>query len=269
MGSSNPWTAGQQPPPFFPYRNGAGADERSGSKSEPEWRVILAPVVKIEALPGNIRQTSITLKLHDNFLSFHLEIRQLRTIYIDGTGSELSGRTCVKPNSRRREVMNMRSLIPWSRQEDRLPAMMRDNDTSPIRSFRREIDRMFDDAFRSFGNGSNLDRTFNWPSIELSEKDNEVKLVAEIPGLSEDDIDLTVNDGVLTLKGERRNEEERQDGYSECFYGRFERHIALPQGAEEDKAKAEFNNGMLTVTIPYSGEGTMGHKIPINTGSRH
>jgi len=165
--------------------------------------------------------------------------------------------------------MNMRDLIPWNRQDDRLPAIMRDNDRSPVTSFRREIDRLFDDAFRGFGNGSAFGQALSWPSIELSEKDNEVRLVAEIPGLSEDDIELTVKDGVVTLKGERRHEEDRDNGYSERFYGRFERHIALPQGAEENKASAEFHNGMLTVTIPYSGEGTLGHKIPINGGSRH
>lgn len=165
--------------------------------------------------------------------------------------------------------MNMRNLIPWSRQDDRLPAIMRDNNSSPATSFRREIDRLFDDAFRSLGSGSAFGQTFNWPSIELSEKDNEVKLVAEIPGLSEDDIELTVKDGILTMRGERRHTEDKQDGYSERFYGRFERNVALPQGAEEDKASAEFHNGMLTVTIPYSGEGTLGHKIPINVGSRH
>ena len=165
--------------------------------------------------------------------------------------------------------MNMRNLIPWSRQDDRLPAIMRDSDHSPITSFRREMDRLFDDAFRSFGSGSAVGQSFSWPSIELSEKDNQVKLVAEIPGLSEDDIELTVKDGILTMKGERRHEEEQKGGYSERFYGRFERHIALPQGAEEDKASAEFHNFMLTVTIPYSGEGTLGHKIPINGGSRH
>lgn len=165
--------------------------------------------------------------------------------------------------------MNMRNLIPWSRQDDRLPAIMRDSDNSPITSFRREMDRLFDDAFRGFGSGSAVGQSFSWPSIELSEKDSQVKLVAEIPGLSEDDIELTVKDGILTMKGERRHEEEQKGGYSERFYGRFERHIALPQGAEEDKASAEFHNGMLTVTIPYSGEGTLGHKIPINGGSRH
>lgn len=165
--------------------------------------------------------------------------------------------------------MNMRNLIPWSRQDDRLPAIMRDNDNSPITSFRREMDRLFDDAFRGFGSGSTSGQTFNWPTIELSEKDNEVRLVAEIPGLSEDDIELTVRDGVLTMKGERRHEEDHQEGYSERFYGRFERHVALPQGAEVDKASAEFHNGMLTVTIPCSDEGRSGHKIPINGGSRH
>lgn len=165
--------------------------------------------------------------------------------------------------------MNMRNLIPWSRQDDRLPAIMRENDSSPISSFRREMDRLFDDAFSGFGSGLASRQTFNWPSIELSETDNEVKLVAEIPGLSEDDIELTARDGVLTLKGERRLEEDQQNGYSERYYGRFERHIALPQGAEEDKAHAEFHNGMLTVTVPYSGEGTLGHKIPINVGIRH
>lgn len=169
--------------------------------------------------------------------------------------------------------MSMRDLIPWGRQESRTPALYRDEDRSPLFSLRREMDRLFDEAFRGFGMpsvGLGFGRSVAWPNIEVNETDREVRVVAEVPGLSEKDVELTVDDGLLCIRGERRLEsDDKERGYSERFYGRFERRIALPSGAQEDKANARFENGVLTVTVPKSPEAERGRRIPINVDTKH
>jgi HSP20 family protein len=154
--------------------------------------------------------------------------------------------------------MAIRDLIPWSRQENRLPAPVgaeRDRADHPLMSLHREVNRLFDDVFRGFGAPAlgGFDRGFAWPSLELGETDNEVRITAELPGLDEKDVDITVEEGVLTLRGEKKAEVEDKDrGYTERSYGRFERRIGLPRGIERDKASATFQNGVLTVTLPKS-----------------
>jgi len=170
-------------------------------------------------------------------------------------------------------TMAMRDLIPWGRQEHRAPALYRGGESDPIMSLHREMNRLFDDVFRGFGmpaTGMARGGGMGWPSIEVNETDNEIRVTAEVPGLSEKDIELTVNEGLLTLRGERKSEaDDRNRGYSERFYGRFERHIALPSGADEEKAEARFDNGVLTVTIPKSPEMERGRRIPINAQTKH
>ena len=109
-----------------------------------------------------------------------------------------------------------------------------------------------------------------WPSLEVSRTDKEVRITAEVPGVTEKDVELLVEDGVLTLRGEKKSETEDKDrGYSERCYGRFERRIALPAGVDEENARAEFRDGVLTVTLPRSAEAERGRRIPINAGTRH
>lgn len=167
--------------------------------------------------------------------------------------------------------MAMRDLIPWGRQETRAPTLFRDENRDPVWSLRREMDRLFDDTFRTLGlTAPGFARQMSWPSLEVNETDNEVRVTAEVPGLSENDIELTVDDGVLTLRGERKAETQDKDrGYSERFYGRFERRIALPGGVDEAKANASFENGMLTVTMPKAPEMERARRIPINRETRH
>lgn len=146
----------------------------------------------------------------------------------------------------------MRDLIPWGR--SRAPVRREDATyASPFLTLRREMDRLFDDAFRGFGalgdwTGAN---SFGWPNVEVTERDKEIRVTAELPGLEEKDIELSLEDGALTLRGEKRTEHEDDDRrYSERFYGRFERRIALPAEVDEDHVKASFRNGVLTVTLP-------------------
>ncbi|HEX8527114.1 Hsp20/alpha crystallin family protein [Allosphingosinicella sp.] len=185
----------------------------------------------------------------------------------------------------------MRDLIPWGRQESTSPALSRSEERSPFLSLRRDwppaaspgrgwtlwdsvhlpMDRLFDDFFRSPMSGSGLGRpAMGWPSLEVSEADGEVRVTAELPGLGEKDVELTVNDGMLTLRGEKKSESQDKDrGWSERFYGRFERRIALPDGVDEEGCKADFRDGILTVTMPKSEQAQRSRRIPINADTRH
>lgn len=141
----------------------------------------------------------------------------------------------------------MSNLVPGSRTR----APTRYDEASPFFALHREMNRLFDDAFRSFGLAPfGREGGFAWPSVEVSETDAEVKVTAELAGLEEKDIEVHVEDNVLTLKGEKRTEsEDKERRYSERSYGRFERRVALGE-VDEERASATFRNGVLTVTLP-------------------
>ena len=161
--------------------------------------------------------------------------------------------------------MAVRDLIP--RFGSRAPVVRNEN-SNPIVAFHEEMDRLFDDFWRGFdGFGSSLStRSFGFPHIELSETNRELKVEAELPGLEEKDVEVLLNDGVLTLRGERKSEtEDRSRHISERYYGRFERRITLPAEVEEDRIHAAFKNGILTVTMPKLAEAAQKVKrIPIS-----
>jgi HSP20 family protein len=154
--------------------------------------------------------------------------------------------------------MSVRDLIPWGRSNNRAPVPYRDDDRSPFLSLHREMNRVFDDFFRDFdmrlpmmgGAGAN-----GWPQLDIAETDKEVTVTADLPGMEEKDVELLLEDGMLTLKGEKRSETEDKDRqFSERYYGRFERHIPLGAEVQADKAEARFKNGVLTVTLPKNPE---------------
>ncbi|RUU13442.1 Hsp20/alpha crystallin family protein [Mesorhizobium sp. M7A.T.Ca.TU.009.01.3.2] len=151
--------------------------------------------------------------------------------------------------------MSVRDLIPWGRGNgNSAPSLFPDGDRDPFVSLHREVNRLFDDAFRSFGArlpAFSPSFAATWPSVEISDTDKEVRVTAEIPGLDESDIEVLLDNGALKLKGEKRSETEDKDRqFSERFYGRFERLIPLGYEVEEDKVNAAFKNGVLTVTLP-------------------
>lgn len=156
--------------------------------------------------------------------------------------------------------MSVRDLIPWGREENRVPSLFRSDERDPFLSLHREVNRLFDDVFRGFdgslpfgGRASSFGG--NWPSIEISDNDKEIKVTAEVPGLEEKDIEVLLDDGVLTLKGEKRSEtEDKGRQFSERYYGRFERRIRLGYEIEEDEVDAHFKNGVLTVTMPKTAK---------------
>jgi len=171
--------------------------------------------------------------------------------------------------------MNMRSLIPWGRSTNQqAPTHYREADQNPFLSLQRDMNRLFDDVFRSFdsrlpamgGFGSLEGFGAPWPSVEIADTDKEIRVTAEVPGLEENDIEVLLDGDVLTLRGEKRSETEDKDRhFSERVYGRFERRIPLGIEVEEDRIEARFRNGMLTVVLPKTEqEQSQVKRIPIS-----
>src|SRR5690606_27957508 len=92
-----------------------------------------------------------------------------------------------------------------------------------------------------------------WPSVEISENQNEIRVTAEVPGLEEDDVEVLLDEGLLVLRGEKRSTTEDADRqFTEHFYGRFERRIPLGSEIREDAVDARFRNGVLNIVLPKS-----------------
>lgn len=129
----------------------------------------------------------------------------------------------------------------------------------------RQINRMFDDLFEQDGDSGFYSQTgMSAPAMEVHRDDDKIEITAELPGVKEEDIDLTVQDGVLTLRGEKKStRKDEQRGYSERSYGSFERRITLPQDADADACSADFADGVLTITLPVSEEKSRGKRIPL------
>lgn len=166
--------------------------------------------------------------------------------------------------------MAFRDLIPWSRQENPLPVPVsaereREPEAHPLLSLHREVNRLFEDVFRGFGMPG-FERSMSWPYVEIGETDKDIRVTAELPGLDEKDVELTVEEGVLILRGEKRAEVEDKDrGYSERSYGRFERRIGLPRDVDRDRVTATFKNGILTVLLPRTEAANENvRRIPVN-----
>jgi HSP20 family protein len=146
--------------------------------------------------------------------------------------------------------MNVRSLVPWGKNRT-LEASRLAEPTSPFYALHREMNRMFDDFLRDFDLPGRS--ALAWPHIELSEADDQLKVVAELPGLEERDVEVTLENGVLTLKGQKKVEKEGTV-YSERWEGAFERDIAVGEDVDADKVKASFKNGVLTILLPKKPE---------------
>jgi len=147
-------------------------------------------------------------------------------------------------------------LIPWARSRGTdLQHTARD----PFIGLQREINRVFDDMWRNFDApltrlGSNTlgGVGFGWPNVEVYENDKEITLTAEVPGMSEKDVEILLEDDALILRGERRSERSDSDRqFTERYYGHFERRIPLPAAeVQADKVEAKVKEGMLNVTLP-------------------
>lgn len=136
-----------------------------------------------------------------------------------------------------------------------VPARTASFDTSaPLAWIRNEIDRLFEDFGRPARSAFNFSPRIAAPvpAIEFAEDKGAYRLTAELPGLTDKDVEIEVADGVLTLSGEKKEEEERKkDGYllSERSYGAFKRQITLPTDVNPDGITAAFKDGILIITL--------------------
>jgi HSP20 family protein len=146
--------------------------------------------------------------------------------------------------------MALRDLIPWNNGSRDLS--LHRNEPNPFLALHREMNRLFDDAFRSFDIAPFSSPAMGWPSVEVNETENEVKVIAELPGLEEKDVNVELKNGMLTISGEKKSEtEDKERRFSERYYGRFARSIPVDD-IDQDKVGASFKNGVLTVTLPKS-----------------
>jgi HSP20 family protein len=151
--------------------------------------------------------------------------------------------------------MRIRELVPWrSRERDQLS---RKGSGDPFSTLQLEMSRLFDSFFEGFDVGplgkTGLAETGVMPMIDVSETDDAVHVTAELPGLKEDDVEVTLSDGNLVIQGEKRAEKEQKDkNYYrvERSYGSFHRSIPLPTEVDDKKVDASFQNGVLNIVLP-------------------
>lgn len=162
--------------------------------------------------------------------------------------------------------MKIKNLLPTA-------AKTAGKDDHPFYSLQRQMNTLFDDFFSGFDVAprSLVGAAFGAfsPSIDVKESDKEFTIRAELPGVEEKDIDVTVTSDGVTIKGEKKEEKEDKGKnfyYLERSYGSFNRVIPLSVDTEADKAQASFKNGVLTITLPKSASAKVrGTKVPVKT----
>ncbi len=163
--------------------------------------------------------------------------------------------------------MSMTNLMPWRR--ERRSSEREGEATYALDTFRQEMDRLFEDFFgRGFGLSpfwsEDLESAFS-PRVDVVESDKEIHVSAELPGIDQKDIELSLDNDVLVIRGEKKSESEHRDRHTyraERTYGTFSRAVRLPAEVDADKVDATFKNGVLTVTLPKTAV-TVSKKIAI------
>lgn len=152
--------------------------------------------------------------------------------------------------------MALRELMPW-RKKDLSPA--RREEDSPLWSLRRDLNDIFERFSRSLGGGELMEREDLWsgffPAVDVSETDQDVVVTAELPGLDEKDIEVSLSGGYLSIRGEKKAEKEDKDEqyyHKESYYGSFRRTVPLPAEVLEEKVDATYKKGVLKITLPKS-----------------
>jgi HSP20 family protein len=148
-------------------------------------------------------------------------------------------------------------------------ALVRWEPVRELDTLQGEVNRLFDTFFGGAGNGGG-NRARRWvPAMDLVETQDALVLNADLPGLDRDDVSIEVKNNVLTVSGKRDAEHtEKADGYYrvERAFGSFSRSLALPQGVDPDRVQANFEKGVLEVTIPKPEE-RKPHRIEIGGSS--
>ena len=156
----------------------------------------------------------------------------------------------------------MNTLMRWQR-----PDVGTWSGFGRLTDLRDEIDRLFEAPLAELARTSQI--LSGWtPAMDLYEDKDNVYVRAELPGMKKEDIDLSLHEGSLSISGERKHEETHKDAEvyrSERFFGRFQRSVTLPTLVSADKIKAQYKDGVLTVTLPKAEEAKPKH-IDVNVG---
>jgi HSP20 family protein len=162
--------------------------------------------------------------------------------------------------------MAFKNLIPWQRGNADLQGFQ----DSPFYSLREEMNKMFEDFFKDFD--SNLPQSYSSakfsPSINIAEDKNKIEITAELPGMDEKDVELSLAENKLTISGEKKEEVKKEkDSYYhlERKTGYFRRVIQLPVEINPDQAEAQFSKGVLKVILPKSEQTEKVKKIQIKS----
>lgn len=124
-------------------------------------------------------------------------------------------------------------------------------------TLREKMNRLFEEAFTSRGEEKDLVASTWTPSVDIYETESDLVLTAEVPGIDENDVEIKIEDNTLTIKGDRNFEKEtKEENYHriERSYGSFYRSFTLPRNIDQDKIKAENENGILKVIMPKKPE---------------
>lgn len=153
--------------------------------------------------------------------------------------------------------MQIRDLIPWG--SNKGSEIAKSDEGNPVFSLQRDVNRVFEDFWKRLDQP--LGAFGRWdtggPRMDVTETESAIEVSVELPGIDQKDVDVSLTDSALTIKGEKKSEqEESKKGYQllERSYGSFYRSIPLPPGVDADKTAAQFKNGVLTVTLPKTQE---------------
>ena len=142
----------------------------------------------------------------------------------------------------------------------------------PFLSLHREMNRLFDDVLRGgYGQTWRPSDALLAPQMDVSEKEGEVRIQAELPGVKEEDIEVSMEGDVLTIRAEKQQEHQEDRGgvhLSERSYGTFQRTLRLPFAASQDEVKATFENGVLSVTLPRPQGQERSRRIPVSSAGQ-
>lgn len=142
----------------------------------------------------------------------------------------------------------------------------------PLFQLQREIDRVFDDVFSGGGGGRSAGTSLmNAPRIDLQEAEGELRLHADLPGIQPSDLDIRVDGDVLTIRGERKHESDRNEQnfhVMERSHGRFQRSIQLPFAPNPEEVRAEVRHGVLEIRIPKRAPEQRSRRIEVRGESQ-
>ncbi len=169
--------------------------------------------------------------------------------------------------------MALSDMLPAKRGRGRGGVGRRRGDRSEMTNLQREMNRMFDDFFTGFNLfPSRIEESLSHfaPNIDVKETPKKIKVTAELPGMDQKDISVSLEDDFLLITGERKEEKKEDDEeyfYREMSYGSFRRMIPLAAKVDADKVEAEFKKGVLKVTLPKlaGAESEKGRKIEIKS----